>query len=208
MKRRDLTPGPCRAGVVVRIAAILLLTLAGGCGGHEPASTSKVAVPPPRLLAPPTLPEAQTIVASSPEFSDYEFTNAAFTLAMTGSAMSVEQRAAARDLAAAGWLRRNGDAFELTQKSRSDRRWLVRPNGTTDLVPLASKEVVEATAMQTGADGNPQVAFTWRWIPNEIGSAFVSGPVHERFSIPHGARATLLRDGANWSVLRIRPSGQ
>ena len=122
--------------------------------------------------------------------------------------MSEEQRLAANDLEAAGWLRMHDGEVELSPKARGDRRWLVRTNSMIDLVPLASKELVKATAVRSGPDGAPQVDFRWRWIPNEIGSAFRSGAVHDRFAMPQAATATLMRDGASWAVLRIRPAAQ
>lgn len=179
-----------------------LVLLPGGCGKTEPAATNTVATVA-QNPAPPTPAEAKALIAASPEFSDYEFTNAALTLPLSG-AMSTEQRANAKDLASAGWLRMARDGIELTSKAKSDRRWLSRPNATVDIVPLASKELVEVIAVQRGADGSPQVPFTWRWIPNEIGAALRSGMAHDRYAKSQRATATLLRDGASWTVLRIR----
>lgn len=193
---------PVRRKVLAPLARAALLLLASACGKPEPpakATVASVAAVP----TPPTLGEAKTLIAGSPEFSDFEFTNAALTIPLSGP-MSAEQKSAAKDLASAGWLRKNAEGIELTAKAKSDRRWLPRPNGTVDVVPLASKELVEVTSVQRGADGNPQVSFGWRWIPNEIGSALRSGATHDRYAEPHRATATLLRDGANWTVLRIR----
>ncbi len=190
------------------LVIVLSLLVSGACGGHEQPTNASAPAPAAKLPPPPTVTEAKSLIANSPEFSDFEFTNAAFTLATSRNAMSAEQRAAAKDLAAAGWLRIQADGIELTGKAKNDRRWLARPNGTVDLVPLASKELVEVTAVHIGEDGNPAVTFGWRWLPNEIGSSFRSGPVHDRFAKPQRATATLLRDGQNWSVLRIRPEGR
>ena len=194
-----------RAGILIKrvvTAFACAALLASGCGKQESPATATVAAVVPKPT-PPTLAEAKTLIAGSPEFSDYEFTNAALTLPRSGP-MSAEQSSATKDLTSAGWLRKQGDGIELTAKARSDRRWLPRPNGTIDVVPLASKELTEVTSVQSGADGNPQVPFTWRWLPNEIGSALRSGTAHDRYVKPQRATATLLRDGANWTVLRIR----
>ena len=196
-----MRPGDLRQRFVPFVCAGLVL-LPGGCGRTETVATTTVttvAASPP----PPTRADAKALIAASPEFSDYEFTNAALTLPLSG-AMSAEQRVNAKDLASAGWLRMKGDGIELTSKAKSDRRWLSRPNATVDVVPLASKELVEVVAVQRGADGSPQVPFTWRWIPNEIGAALRSGTAHDRYAKSQRATATLLRDGANWTVLRIR----
>lgn len=185
------------------LAVAFVPALISACGGHETGTvtrTSATAALPP----PPTLADAKAMVANSAEFSDFEFTNAALTLATTRRAMSADQLAAAKDLAAAGWLRVQGESVELTEKARHDRRFLPRPNGTFDIVPLASKELVDADAVHSGADGNPEVLFTWRWIPNEIGLSLRSGLLHDHYASPHRASATLMRDGSNWSVLRIR----
>lgn len=187
------------------LAKGLLVVVLTACGGRETGVVTQTAATA-TLSPPPSLADAKTLVANSPEFSDFEFTNAALTLATTRGALSSEQLVAAKDLAAAGWLRLRSDSVELTEKAKRDRRFLPRSNGTVDIVPLASKELVEASAIQSGADGNPQVLFAWRWIPNEIGSSLRSGSLHDRYASPHRATATLMRDGSNWSVLRIRPS--
>lgn len=172
------------------------------------ASCSKPATPARRPAAPvkaaPALPsaeEAKTLIANSAEFSEYEFTNAAATLPLQKSAMNAPAAQLAADLKSAGWIRFDGAGnVVLTEKAKKDPRILVRPNGFADLVPLARKELTAVTAV-SGAE----VDFDWRWIPNELGSAIRSGAVHDRYTAPQRATATLLHDGTSWSVLRIRP---
>jgi hypothetical protein len=88
-------------------------------------------------------------------------------------------------------------------KGATDRRFVTRPNGYTDIVPLARKEMGDVTAVTPTSEG-VDVDFNWKWLPNEIGSVFKSGPVHDRYASPQQGRATLYRDGDKWAVLRIR----
>jgi hypothetical protein len=186
-----------------RFASLLVTLLVLACGGEspQPATTSSA---PPAAPPPPTADQARTLIAAAPEFGDFEFTNAAFTLPLQRSAMNEPQRAAAKDLTKAGWIALDGDTLKLTAKSEHDRRFLLRPNGTLDIVPLAKKELVGVTSVAAGSEG-PVVTFTWKWLPNEIGTAFQSGPVAERFAGTQTAKATLLWDASAgaWVVLRI-----
>jgi hypothetical protein len=110
----------------------------------------------------------------------------------------------AKQLVAAGWLRRAGDGLELGAKAKDDKRFLVRPNGTVDIVPLASKELTAVTAVRANPDGTAAAELTWKWIPNEVGKAFERG-LHDRYAAPQNATATLLWDGSAWTVLRVEP---
>jgi hypothetical protein len=181
---------------------VLLLVLLAACGGEspQPATTSSV---PPAAPPPPTAEQARALIAGSPEFGDFEFTNASYALPLQRTNMNEPQRAAAQDLAKAGWLEL-GDTITLTSKSEHDKRFLLRPNGTLDIVPLAKKELEAVTNVAAGAEG-PVATFSWKWLPNDVGSAFHSGPVAERLTGPQTAKATLLWDAsANaWTVLRI-----
>lgn len=186
--------------------ALLVAATLIACNGssHEtkpaaPAAAAKPSAPPP------TTDEAKTLLANSAEFSEYEFTHAAYTLPLSKAAMNPEARKAAADLKAAGWIRFDGaGTVVLSEKAKSDKRWLVRQNGVVDLVPLARKEVTGVTSVRPQPDGNVAVDFTWKWIANEIGSAFRSGPVHDRYAAgEQKATATLFRDADAWSVLRI-----
>jgi hypothetical protein len=187
----------------MKFAAITLILLAA-CGAPEPARTTSSAAPPPQPAAPPppSLAVVQPLIADSATFSDYEFTNASVTLPTKG-ALPPYMADDAKQLVAAGWLRRAGDGLELGAKAKDDKRFLVRPNGTVDIVPLASKELTAVTAVRPNADGTAAADVTWKWIPNEVGKAFAHGALHDRYAAPQNATATLMWDGSAWSVLRI-----
>lgn len=189
-----------------RNLAVALLLLAA-CGGSEApiadsstSATTAAPTPPP----PPTAEQAREMIATSAELGEYQFTNAGFTTPTSGAMMSVPVRQSVKELAAAGWLKLDpmGDVA-LTEKSRNDKRFLLRPNGLLDIVPLAKKEMGNVTAVRANPDGTATVDFTWRWIANEVGASFKTGLVHDRFAAQHNARATLIWDGTSWSVLSI-----
>ena len=90
----------------------------------------------------------------------------------------------------------------LTEKGRNDRRFLMRQNGILDVVPLAKKEFGQVLAVRE-AGTDVAVDFTWRWVPNEVGTVFKSGPTHDRFAAPQQGTATLLHDGAKWTILKV-----
>jgi hypothetical protein len=184
-----------------RLMAVALLLFA--CSNEKPVSDSQTATAPP-ATPPPTAQQARELLANSAELGEYEFTNAAFTLPVSGAAMNEPQRVSARELAAGGWLAMDstGD-IALTEKSRNDKRFLLRPNGLLDIVPLAKKEMGDVTAVRADADGTVTVDFTWKWIANEVGTAFRTGPVHDRYASPQDGRATLMWDGAQWTILKI-----
>ena len=52
-------------------------------------------------------------------------------------------------------------------------------------------------------DGTLFVDFSWRWIPNEVGSAFKSGLVRTRFDTAQNARAHLTPSEGTWQILSI-----
>ena len=185
-------------------ALILALLLLAACSGSEQpiqqAAPEKPAAPPP-----PSAQQARELLMSSTDFGEYEFTNAGYTTPVSGVAMNDPQRVAAKELASAGWLvlDTNGD-IALSEKSRSDKRFLLRPNGLLDIVPLATKEFGDVTAVrQNPADGSVSVDFTWKWIPNEVGRAFRTGLEHDRFATPQDGRATLMWDGGKWAILKM-----
>lgn len=181
---------------------LLLILLLVACSKPEApvAQTPAKPAPPP----PPSAQQAHDLIASSAEFGEFEFTNAGFTVPVSGATMSPPARINARELAAAGWLSmdRNGD-IALTDKSRNDKRFLLRPNGLLDIVPLAKKEMGEVKGIHPQPDGTVITDFAWRWIANEVGSAFKTGVVHDRFAAPHESKATLMWDGTNWTILKI-----
>jgi hypothetical protein len=144
------------------------------------------------------------MIDASQEFSEYEFVNASWTLPMQRSQMNEPALAGAKQLAAAGWIRFEGDEIVLTEKGRNDRRFLARPNGFLDVVPLARKELTDVSAPAMAADGNAEARFCFRWIANEVGAAFRTGMLAERFSSQHCGRATLQPDGSGgWEVLLL-----
>lgn len=186
-----------------RILLILLFTAA--CTSEKPAiADAEAAKPKPATPPPPTAAQARELIAGSADFGEYEFTNAGFTLPVSGAAMNEPARASARELTAAGWLAMdtNGD-ISLTDKSRSDKRFLLRPNGLLDIVPLARKEMGEVTSVRANEDGTVIADFTWRWIANEVGTAFRTGLVRDRFAAEQEGSATLMWDGAAWTTLKI-----
>ena len=172
--------------------------LAAGCGeapSPQPAAEQSAPVP----VAPPSIDQARSLLEASPEFSDYQFTRAAYSLPMKRSAMNEPARTAAASLRKAGWIALSGDEVVLSEKAKNDRRFIVRPNEVVDLVPLAKKELTGVTAVRaSAAAAEPLVDFEWRWVPNEIGSLFPN-----RYEGTQKATATLLRDGEAWVVLRI-----
>jgi hypothetical protein len=118
--------------------------------------------------------------------------------------MSEPVRQSVKELVAAGWLDLDpAGNVALTDKSRNDKRFLLRPNGLLDIVPLAKKEMGEVTSVRANDDGTARVDFTWRWIANEVGSSFKTGLVADRFAAPQDGAATLIWDGTTWSVLKI-----
>ncbi|HVE70479.1 MAG TPA: hypothetical protein VNI54_03855 [Thermoanaerobaculia bacterium] len=183
-----------------RALAFTLLLVA--CSG-EPTVT-ETAPAKPAASPPPSVAQARELIASSADFGEYEFTNAGYTLPTSGAAMNEPQRASAKELAKAGWLKlENTGDIALSDKSREDKRFLLRPNGLLDIVPLAKKEMGDVSAVRANPDNTVTVDFTWRWIANEVGQAFQTGPVHDRFAAQQDGRATLMWDGANWTILKF-----
>jgi hypothetical protein len=194
----------------MRTSVTMLVLFAVACGSPEQQTTATsmtttTVTTTVAKAAPPAAADAKQLIASSPEFSDYQFTNAAFTLAMKRSAMTGPTAASAHDLVQAGWIDIPTDNVALTPKSLHDKRFLVRPNGFLDIVPIAKKEMGDVTAVRPNADNTVSADFNWRWIPNEIGQSFKSGPVRERFDAEQHATAVLNHDSNGWSVSRIDP---
>ena len=183
--------------------AVWILLFVMACTGEKPSTTADK---PPRPAAqPPTTAEAKEIVRKSSDFSEFQFTNVTYTLPLKQSMMNEPARAAAADLEKAGWIDMHGDQVLLSVKGVQDKRFVTRPNGFVDIMPLARKEMGEVTAVRPTAEG-VDVDFTYKWIPNEIGQAFTSGPIHDRLAAPqHEGTATLIHDGTTWMILRIRP---
>ncbi len=183
--------------------ALAILLLLAACSSDEKPIASEQPQKP-AAPTPPTAQQARDVIASSPAFSEHEFTNAGFTAPVSGVSMSEPVRQSVRELAGAGWilLENTGD-IALTDKSRSDKRFLLRENGLLDIVPLAKKEMGTVTGVTPQADGSVIAAFSWRWIPNEIGASLRTGPIHNRFMADQEDNATLMWDGTSWTVLKI-----
>lgn len=179
--------------------ALPILLLLAACSRETPPPAE---APKAQLPAPPTAAAAKELIANSAELGDFEFTNAGYSLPMDRKALNEPQRATVGDLVKAGWLKFDGDTLALTKKSEGDKRFLVRPNGTLDIVPLAKKEMGEVSSVESGSEG-PVATFQWTWVPNEVGASIVSSPVAERLQGTQSGKATLLWDGSGWTVLRI-----
>jgi hypothetical protein len=181
---------------------LLLLLLLAACTKEAPVTTEAVK---PVTPAAPAVERARELVASSAELSEFQFTNAAWTTPVAAASMSAPVRTESRDLAKAGWiaLDANGDVA-LNARSRGDKRFLMRPNGLLDVVPLAKKKMGEVTSVRKNDDGTVSVDFHWTWVPNEVGQAFRDGAVRDRLTAPHESRATLIWDGTAWIVLGIQ----
>ncbi len=181
--------------------ALLALALLTACSSEKPTTTAAERQP---AATPPTVQQARAIVEKSGEFSQHEFTNAAVSIPIAASQMNEPTRALAQQLSAGGWLAHdaNGDLI-LTDKSGGDKRFLIRENGLLDVVPLAKKEMGEVTAVRTNPDGTINADFTWRWLPNEVGASFTTGPIHDRFIATHNATANLMWNGTEWTMISV-----
>ncbi|HYI11865.1 MAG TPA: hypothetical protein VEK57_22605 [Thermoanaerobaculia bacterium] len=188
----------------MRYLAIFLLLFAA-CSSETPASSNEPAQSEAKPAAPPpSVQQAQELIANAPDLAELEFTNAAVSIPVAGSSMSEVTRGQAKELAAAGWISFDGAGdIMLNDKSRSDKRFLLRPNGILDVVPLAKKELVQVEAVRADPDGTASADFTFKWIPNEVGASFQSGIVADRYAAMHKATATFIWDGTSWSVLKI-----
>lgn len=186
------------------IAILLLLT---ACGSKEPAATNESTAADSAAATaakPPTAEEARAMIEKSSEFSQHEFTFAAVSMPVAASASTQTSRTIANQLRDGGWLSFDsmGDLM-LTEKSRSDKRFILRENGLLDVVPLAKKEMGNVEGVRTNPDGSVSVDFTWKWVPNEVGQSFTTGPIHDRFAAPQNARASLMWNGTEWVMLSV-----
>lgn len=191
---------------LLTILPILLITACGSESAPTPDATATTSTATASSTPLPTKEEAAAVIRESAEFGDFQFTFSSFSLPVQRSMMNEPALAGAQELKEAGWIAFDGSGdVVLTAKSKGDKRFLVRPNGFIDIVPLAKKEFGEAASVERTPDGNAAVDFSWRWSPNEVGSSFKSGLIKERFSIDHKARATLMQDAGRWTVLLIEP---
>ena len=178
----------------------ILVMLLAACGQEQPAITNTQTTAP--QVTPPSADDARKIIQSSMEFGEFQFTDAAYSMPVSHSAMNDPQRAAARALQSAGWLAIDGAGdVMLSDKARTDKRFLLRPNGILDIVPLAKKEMGGVVAVRANPDGTAAADFTWHWIANEVGGAFL----RNQFEGTRNATATLFRENGEWKVLKIDP---
>jgi hypothetical protein len=180
---------------------ILIALLAAACGGGEKHATTAIAParPPAPHRACPSATDAQGIVEASSDFGELDFTQAAVTIPTKKSAMNPPQLDNAKRLATAGWLKLDRDEVVLT-KGKGDPRFNVRPNGFIDIVPIAKKKLISASNVRSTSDGC-QADIKWAWVPTEVGAPFKQSDL---FVPTHNATATLMWDGANWTMLRIQ----
>lgn len=182
---------------------LIAFLLLAACTAEQPATDTTTTTAAKQRPAAPTPEEAATLIKGSMEFGEFDFTNAGWTAPVSAARMSEPVRAEAKELAAAGWVALDGAGdLMLTDKARNDRRFLLRENGLLDVVPLAKKEFGAVEAVRD-REGEVTVDFTWKWLPNEVGTAFRTGPTHDRFAAPQNATATLIHDGTQWTILKI-----
>lgn len=189
---------------------VFLLTgvIFAGCADEQRADSGHVApTDTTPETAPPSTDEAASIISDSQSFGDYQFTYAAWSFPLDRPLTNETQLAMAGDLADQGWIELRDDQVVLTEKARQDRRFLERPNGSLDIVPLARKELTEVVSVEPGPRGEVIARFRWKWIPNEVGDAFRSGPPRKRFDAEHEAVATLRSSGDSWEVWSVKDEG-
>ncbi|HEU5163650.1 MAG TPA: hypothetical protein VFV54_10925 [Thermoanaerobaculia bacterium] len=186
------------------IALLLALACSGGETATESVQANETAAAP--AAAPlPSADAAKALIAESPEFGDYEFsTGSSFSLPLDTSKFNEPARAGAANLEKGGWIRIAGGRVVLA-KGEGDKRFLVRPNGYLDIVPLAKKELLEVSGVRKTTEG-AEADIAWKWIPNEVGAAFTSGPVKERFDATHHAIVKMRDFGSGWVVMLIEPA--
>lgn len=188
--------------------SILLLSTALllGCGGESPEGEIETDTGMATTrVPPPTETEAAEIIQKAPQYSDFRFTSVTLSLPMKQEMMHDEMKSYAQDLERAGWLRIDGTGtVVLADKARRDNRWVERPNGFTDIAPLARKEFVEVTSVEQGDADTVSANFTYRWVQNPTGAAIQSGALREVLDSEHFATATLKDYGDGWELYIIR----
>lgn len=188
-----------------RILLTLSLVFVTSCGSEAPSTPPAVETKETKVVAPPSPEIAAETIANAPEFSEYKFTRAAYSLPMQGSRLKGPALEAAEDLEKAGWILLDpAGNIVIAGKSVGDKRFIVRDNGSLDIVPLARKEFVTIDAIGHDDEGDVTIDFTWHWVPNEVAEAFVRGGIGTRYEGEQKARATIYpaKDGG-WKVLRI-----
>lgn len=169
---------------------LLVVLFLAACAKQEAPAPAPAPPKAPAL----TVAQAKELLANAPELGEYQFTNAAVTLPMKQSQMNAPAQELAKSLRASGWIAFSGDAVVLTDKAKNDKRFLPRPNGYTDIVPIAKKEFGDVTNVS-----GDTATFTWHWVQNDIGNA-----IHKPDEAVQHATAKLMWDGKAWSVLSIQ----
>lgn len=187
------------------IACTAVLFLLACTGEQSTTSTAPQTSTAQPALTPPTPQQAREIIEPSPEYSDFQFTWTAYSIPLRKSMMNDATKQTAKELESAGWIEFQRDDLIPSIKASKDKRFIVRPNGFMDIVPLAKKEFGEVTSVNPLPDGNVAAEFNWKWIRNEVGQSFKTGPVRDRFAAPHVGRATLMPNQGKWEVLIIEP---
>lgn len=193
------------------LAACLALTLVTACPAPESATPAADTDPASAVASqtpPPAPAAAKELIAASQPFGDFQFTYSSWTFPLDREVTHEAQLAMARDLEKEGWLRLRDGRVELTEKARQDKRFLNRSNVSVDIVPLARKEITEVSSVEPAEDGARAIV-RWRWIPNEIGAAFTSGPAKERFD-QEQISEVILRESSpgSWEVWSVRDPAQ
>jgi len=184
-----------------KLLIVTLLLFGCGCEKHTTATSAPATAPAPHRSC-PSATDAQAIIEKSSDFGELAFTQTAVTIPVKKSAMNAPQLDSAKQLASGGWLKFDGDDVTLT-KGKDDPRFNVRGNGFIDVVPVAKKKMGTASNVRQSAEGC-DADFTWEWVPTEVGSAFKHGNVADMFGKQHNSVATLMWDGNNWTMLRIK----
>lgn len=191
-------------------ASILILSalIIAGCGEIPEAPKAPANAPAAApAVAPPTKAEATQIVGDSAEWSDYQFTYSSWSFQLGTPVAHPTTRQLVDDLVVAGWLRMTkGGVVELTERAKTDKRFLVRANNSLDIVPMAAKELVGVTSIKSEPDGAARAEVRWKWVPNDVGASFRSGFIKERYDAPQVAVATLERANGAWRVRKVEPA--
>lgn len=187
------------------LPVLFVLSFVAACSSETSSNAPTAETKQTQVIAPPSPETAGELIAASPEFSEYMFTRTAYSLPMQGSQLKGAAREAAEDLEKGGWILIDPSGnLVIAGKSADDKRFIVRENGSLDIVPLAKKEFVSIDGFGNDDEGDVTIEFTWRWLPNEVAGAFERGKIATRFVGDQKARATVYpaRDGS-WKIMRI-----
>ena len=186
--------------------ALLLSTLLLAACAETPESTTPAGTAAPQAVL-PSPDEAAKLITDAPEFADFQFTYASWSVPLKKEALNENTRRTVEELRSAGWLGFDGDGnVVLAERAQNDRRFLVRSNGTLDIVPLAKKELITVESVVAAPQGQAAATFTWKWVPNEVGAALKSGLIHQQLNTPHRATARFMRSGDGWMLLILEPA--